>query len=70
MPSLDAQQPVTIDQKFIALGFATEDRMVVEHQACLAFASLALKDQRGSETADAAANNHAIVCFASIDRSS
>ena len=63
-------QPVTVHKKLIAFGFATEDRMIVEHKASLAFATLALKNQSRRQPADPATHDHAIVSFPGIDGSS
>ena len=60
-------QPVAVDEEFVALGFAAEDRMVVEHQTSLARAGLPLKNQSRGQTADAAADHHAVVGFAGVD---
>jgi hypothetical protein len=38
-------QSVTVDEEFVALRFASEDRMVVEDKARLARARLPLKNQ-------------------------
>src|SRR5271170_5555484 len=62
-------QSVAIDQKLVALGLAPKNRMIVEHQASLAFFSrLALKNKRRRQPADTSPNNHAIVNLAGVDR--
>ncbi len=58
---------MTIDEEFVALGFAAEDRMVVEHQASLARAGLPLKNQGRGQTADPTADHYAVVGFTSVD---
>src|SRR5207249_5457589 len=60
-------QTVAVHQKLVALGFATENGMVVEHQARLALARLPLENQRRCQTADASAYDHTIVNFTSVD---
>src|SRR5580704_3000565 len=60
-------QPVAIYQKLVAFGLASEDEMIIEYKARLAFPSLALKNQRRGQPADASANNHAIVALSGVD---
>ena len=60
-------QAVSIDQEFVAFGFATEDGMVVENETGFSCARLALKNQRGCETADSSAYDDAVVDLASFD---
>src|SRR5277367_5376807 len=61
-------QPVTVYEKLVALGLAAEDGMIVDHKAGLAVPGLALKNQRGGETANAASHDHAIVSFSGVNR--
>src|ERR1700739_130314 len=60
-------QAVPVDQKFVALGFAAEDGMIVEYEAGFARASVTLEDERRGQPADAAAHHQAIVDFSSFD---
>ena len=60
-------QAVSIDQEFVTFGFATEDGMVVENETGFSCARLALKNQRGCETADSSAYDYAVVDLASFD---
>src|ERR1700679_1448798 len=63
-----SNQPVAIDENLVTLGFASENRMIVEHEAGLARTSLPLKNQRRRQPADAPANNHAIIDLARLNR--
>ena len=65
--ALVSDQAVAIDEEFVAFGLAAEDRMVVENETGFSCASLALKNQRGGETADSSAYDYAVVDLASVD---
>src|SRR5579872_7400042 len=64
--ALMGKESVSVDQELIALGFATEDRMIIENEACFPWSSFTSKDQPCRESADSAADNHAIVGFSGI----
>ena len=60
-------QPLSIHQKFILFGLATEDGMVFENETFCIGPSLPLKEQRRCQAADSAANDHAIIDLAGFD---
>ena len=60
-------ESVPVHQKFVALGFAAKNRVVVEYQASSVLARLALKNQGCSQPADTSAHDNAIVNFAGVD---
>src|SRR5215472_4794610 len=63
-----SNQAVAVDQKFIALGLASENRMIVDHQASFALPSLSMEDQRCREATDAASDNRAVVEFSGLNK--
>src|SRR5215469_13181721 len=62
-----SDQAVAIDQKFVAFGLAAKDWMIIQYQTGLAFASLALKNQRRRKPADTSAHDHTIIAFSGVD---
>jgi hypothetical protein len=60
-------QPVSIHEKFVAFGFAAEDRMVVEHEASLSLSCVPLENQCPGQAADATTDNHTVVGFMGVD---
>ena len=65
--ALVSHQPVTVDLELVALGFAAEDRVIVQHQAGHAGTRPPVEDQRRGQTADAAADDDAVVRLAGLD---
>src|SRR6266853_367397 len=60
--------PRSIHFKFVLLRFAAKNRMILQDQASFASPGKPLKKQRGSKSADAAANHDAVVNLSGIDR--
>ena len=60
-------QAVAVDEKLIALGFAAEDRMIVDDQTVLPFACQLLEDQRSGQTADAASDDYTVAGLSRVD---
>src|SRR5688572_23135839 len=54
---------LAIDEEFVALRFAAEDRVVVQHET--ASALVALEEHRGGEAAQSTADRHQVVHLAS-----
>src|SRR5882762_3569145 len=61
-------QALSVNFKFVLLRFAAKDRMIFQDQASFVSSGKPLKKQRGSKSADAAANHNTIINFASINR--
>ena len=62
-----SNQALAIHQKLILFGFAAEDWMIFKDQTFGVGLRLSLEEKRGSQAADAASNNYAIVSLAGID---
>ena len=60
-------QPVPVHVELVALGFAAEDRVVVEHQTRHPRTGTTAENQRGRQSADPATDDHAVVLFARVD---
>jgi hypothetical protein len=58
---------LVIDFEFVPLGLTAEYWMIVQNQAGSIWLTLALKEERGRQAADAAADHHTIEFFACID---
>ena len=58
-------QPFAIHFEFVALGFASEDGMVVQNQT-VSTRMLACMEERRGEAADSATDNNAIIFFARV----
>jgi len=61
-------QPVSVHQKLVALGFATENRVIVEHQATLAETRALFKNQCPRQPTDTAAHHHTVVSLTRLDQ--
>ena len=59
--ALVRDQSLAFDQKLILLCFATENGMVFEKQALHLRAGIAPEEQSGSESANSASNDYAVV---------
>jgi len=60
-------QPVTVHQKLVAFSLASEDGMIVNYKARLAFPGLALKYERRRQAANSSTHDCAIVALSSVD---
>src|SRR5581483_5579996 len=65
--TLMRNQPPAIDDEFVSLRFSTENWMVVQNEASLAFSCEPLEEERSGQPADSATNHHTVVCLASVD---
>src|SRR5437763_15675548 len=61
--ALVRHQAVTVYQEFIALGLASEDGMIVEHQTRAIGARLPQEEQSRSQSADSATDDHTVIEF-------
>ena len=59
-------QVLAIDDEFVLLGLAPEDRVIVEYKTGFAFAGQALEDDRGRQATDASAHDYAVVGLAGV----
>src|SRR6202041_3057834 len=65
--ALVCDQSPAFDQELILLCLTAEDGMVFNHQAFHSWARAALEEQCGSESADSAANDYAVIDLPGID---
>src|SRR5436305_809708 len=57
-------EPLSVDEKFVALRFAAEDRVIVDDERASAF--VFLEKDRGGESADSAADGDEVVDLAGV----
>src|ERR1700747_2239768 len=60
-------QAMAVHKELVAFGLATEYRMIVEHKAVFPVAGVAVKDERGRESADSPTDDDTVVDFSSLD---
>src|SRR6185436_223258 len=63
--ALVRDESLSVDEEFVALGLTAEDGVVVDDEATAAL--VFLKEDRGGESTDSAANGDEIVHLAGVD---
>src|SRR5438046_3215049 len=59
-------EPLSVDEEFVALRFAAEDRVIVDDERASAF--VFLEEDRGGESADSTADGDEVVDLAGVSR--